>query len=114
MPLAVITFFAAFVPLIGAFVAGLLACLVALVSGGVVDALLVLGAIILVQQVEGHVLYPLLMSRAVHLHPAVIVVSLAAGGILARMHRRLPRRPRRRCRLGGHRSRRTDRRLIRR
>ena len=83
VPLAVITFFAAFVPLIGAFVAGLLACLVALVSGGVVDALLVLGAIILVQQVEGHVLYPLLMSRAVHLHPAVIVVALAAGGILA-------------------------------
>jgi putative heme transporter len=83
VPLAVITFFAAFVPLIGAFVAGLLAVLVALVSGGVVDALLVLGVIILVQQVEGHLLYPLLMSRAVHLHPAVIVVSLAAGGILA-------------------------------
>jgi predicted PurR-regulated permease PerM len=83
VPLAVITFFAAFVPLIGAFVAGLLAVLVALVSGGVVDALLVLGVIILVQQVEGHLLYPLLMSRAVNLHPAVIVVSLAAGGILA-------------------------------
>jgi predicted PurR-regulated permease PerM len=83
VPLAVITFFAAFVPLIGAFVAGLLAVLVALVSGGAVDALLVLGAIILVQQVEGHLLYPLLMSRAVHLHPAVIVVALAAGGILA-------------------------------
>jgi predicted PurR-regulated permease PerM len=83
LPLAVITFFAAFVPLIGAFVAGLLAVLVALVSGGAVDALLVLGAIILVQQVEGHLLYPLLMSRAVHLHPAVIVVALAAGGILA-------------------------------
>ena len=83
VPLAVITFFAAFVPLIGAFVAGLLAVLIALVSGGVVDALLVLGVIILVQQVEGHVLYPLLMSRAVHLHPAVIVVALAAGGILA-------------------------------
>ena len=83
VPLAVITFFAAFVPLIGAFVAGLLAVLIALVSGGVVDALLVLGVIILVQQVEGHLLYPLLMSRAVHLHPAVIVVALAAGGILA-------------------------------
>ena len=83
VPLAVVTFFAAFVPLIGAFVAGLLAVLVALVSGGVVDALLVLGAVVLVQQVEGHLLYPLLMSRAVHLHPAVIVVSLAAGGILA-------------------------------
>jgi len=83
VPLAIITFFAAFIPLIGAFVAGLLAVLVALVSGGLLDALLVLGAIILVQQVEGHVLYPLLMSRAVHLHPAVIVVSLGAGGILA-------------------------------
>ena len=83
VPLTIITFFAAFVPLIGAFVAGLLAVLVALVSGGVVDAPLVLGVIILVQQVEGHLLYPLLMSRAVNLHPAVIVVSLAAGGILA-------------------------------
>jgi predicted PurR-regulated permease PerM len=83
VPLAVITFFAAFVPLIGAFVAGLLAVLIALVSGGLVDALLVLGAIVIVQQVEGHLLYPLLMSRAVHLHPAVIVVALATGGILA-------------------------------
>jgi predicted PurR-regulated permease PerM len=82
-PLAIITFFAAFVPLIGAFVAGLLAVLVALVSGGVVDALLVLGAIVAVQQIEGHLLYPVLMSRAVHLHPAVIVVALGAGGILA-------------------------------
>ena len=70
-------------PLIGAFIAGLLAVLIALVSGGLTDALLVLGAIILVQQVEGHLLYPLLMSRAVHLHPAVIVVALGAGGILA-------------------------------
>ena len=83
VPLAVITFFAAFVPLIGAFIAGLLAVLIALVSGGLLDAALVLGAIVLVQQIEGHVLYPLLMSRAVHLHPAVIVVSLGAGGILA-------------------------------
>jgi predicted PurR-regulated permease PerM len=82
VPLMVITFFAAFVPLIGAFVAGLVAVLIALVSGGLVDALLVLGAIILVQQVEGHLLYPVLMSRTVHLHPAVIVVALAAGGIL--------------------------------
>jgi len=56
--------------------------LIALVSGGVLDAALVLAAIILVQQIEGHVLYPLLMGRTVHLHPAVIVVALAAGGIL--------------------------------
>ena len=83
VPLMVITFFAAFVPLIGAFVAGLLAVLIALVSGGVVDALLVLGAVVLVQQVEGHLLYPLLMGRTVNLHPAVILVALGAGGVLA-------------------------------
>jgi predicted PurR-regulated permease PerM len=82
VPIMVITFFAAFVPLIGAFIAGLVAVLIALVSGGLLDAALVLGAIILVQQVEGHLLYPVLMSRTVHLHPAVIVIALAAGGIL--------------------------------
>src|SRR4051794_40507999 len=83
VPLAVVTFFAAFVPLIGAFIAGLLAVLVALVSGGLLDAALVLGAIILVQQVEGHLLYPVLMGRTVPLPPAVIVIALATGGILA-------------------------------
>lgn len=82
VPLMVLTFFAAFVPLIGAFVAGLFAVLIALVSGGLVDAMLVLGAIVLVQQVEGHLLYPVLMARTVDLHPAVIVVALAAGGVL--------------------------------
>jgi predicted PurR-regulated permease PerM len=82
VPLMIITFFAAFVPLIGAFIAGLVAVLIALVSGGLVDALLVLAAIVVVQQVEGHLLYPLLMARTVHLHPAVIVVALAAGGTL--------------------------------
>ena len=49
---------------------------------GLVDALLVLGAIVVVQQIEGHLLYPILMARTVHLHPAVIVVALAAGGVL--------------------------------
>jgi predicted PurR-regulated permease PerM len=82
IPIMVITFFAAFVPLIGAFVAGLIAVLIALVSGGLLDAALVLGAIIVVQQVEGHLLYPLLMGRTVNLHPAVIIVALGAGGIL--------------------------------
>ena len=82
IPIMVITFFAAFVPLIGAFLAGLVAVLIALVSGGLLDAALVLGAIIIVQQIEGHLLYPILMGRTVHLHPAVIVIALAAGGIL--------------------------------
>jgi predicted PurR-regulated permease PerM len=83
LPLMVITFFAAFVPLLGAFVAGLIAVLIALVSGGVVDALLVLAAVVLVQQIEGHLLYPLLMGRTVNLHPAVILVAHGTGGILA-------------------------------
>ncbi len=83
LPLMLLTFLGAFLPLIGAFTAGLAAVLIALVSNGVVAALLVLGAIIIVQQVEGNLLYPLLMGRTVHLHPAVTLVALAIGGILA-------------------------------
>src|SRR3954453_2190436 len=82
IPLMILTFLGAFMPLIGAFLAGLAAVLIALVSNGLLAAALVLGAIILVQQVEGHLLYPVLMSRTVHLHPAVIIVALAVGGIL--------------------------------
>ena len=59
VPLMLLTFLAAFLPLIGAFRAGLAAVLIALVDGGVVTALIVLGLVIPVQQVEGHLLYPL-------------------------------------------------------
>jgi predicted PurR-regulated permease PerM len=83
VPLMILTFFGAFLPLIGAFLAGLASVLIALVAKGVVAALIVLGCIIAVQQIEGHLLYPLLMSRTVKLHPAVIVVSLGIGGVLA-------------------------------
>jgi predicted PurR-regulated permease PerM len=83
VPLMLLTFFGAFLPLIGAFLAGLAAVMIALVSGGLVTALLILGAVVLVQQIEGHLLYPLLMGRTVHLHPAVIILSLGVGGILA-------------------------------
>ena len=82
LPLMVLTFLAAFLPLVGAFLAGLAAVLIALVSQGFVTAVIVLGLIVLVQQVEGHVLYPLLMSRTVKLHPAVIVLALAVGAVL--------------------------------
>ena len=82
VPLMLLTFIGAFLPLIGAFLAGLAAVLIALVAGGLVDAALVLGAIVLVQQIEGHLLYPLLMGRAVQLHPALIIVALAVGGIV--------------------------------
>lgn len=83
LPLAAITFFAAFFPLVGAITAGLLAALVAFVSGGPIDALLVIGAIVLVQQIEGNLLYPLIVGRQVRLHPLAILLAVTAGGLLA-------------------------------
>jgi putative heme transporter len=82
IPLAFLTFIAAFLPLVGAFIAGALAALVALVTNGLTAALIVIGITVLVQQLEGHLLAPLLLGRAVALHPVVIILALAAGGIL--------------------------------
>ena len=82
IPLALLTFFGSFLPLIGATIAGIVAALVALVSGGLIDALLVGVAILVIQQVEGHVLQPLVLGRAVKLHPVVVILSLTAGAIL--------------------------------
>jgi putative heme transporter len=79
----ILTFLGACLPLIGAFLAGLAAVLIALLFNGVAAALLVLAAIVLTQQIEGHLLYPLVMGRTVHLHPAVINLALAIGAILA-------------------------------
>lgn len=73
----------AVIPLIGATVAGLLAVLVALVTGGWVDALLALVVVVAVQQVDQAVLSPFVMSKAVELHPLVILLAIAAGGIIA-------------------------------
>lgn len=83
LPLMILTFLGAYIPLIGAFVAGLVAALVALVSGGPVDALVVVGITVVVQQVEGNLLQPLVFDRVVRLHPLVIACSVAAGLILA-------------------------------
>lgn len=83
LPLAVITFFGAFLPIVGAVLAGALAVLVALASGGITDALWVLGIVVAVQQVESNVLEPVVMSRAVKLHPTVIIVALTAGAVTA-------------------------------
>ena len=82
VPLAFLTFVAAFLPLVGAFVAGALAALVALVTKGFTAALIVIGITVLVQQLEGHLLAPLLLGRAVSLHPVVIILALATGAIL--------------------------------
>jgi predicted PurR-regulated permease PerM len=82
VPLAFLTFVAAFLPLVGAVLAGALAALVALVTKGFTAALIVVGIALLVQQLEGHLLAPLLLGRAVALHPVVIILALAAGSIL--------------------------------
>lgn len=82
-PLALITFLGAFVPIIGATVAGGIAVLVALAANGPGTALLVLAAVIAVQQAEGNLLEPLIMKRQVRLHPAVILVAVTAGTLIA-------------------------------
>ena len=80
--LAVITFLAGFIPIVGAFTAGALAVLIALVANGLTTAIIVLVVIILVQQLEGNVLQPILQSRAMNLHPVVVLLGVAAGGTL--------------------------------
>lgn len=82
LPLAVVTFLLAFIPLIGATVAGALAALVALVSNGPVSALIVVAIILIVQQLEGNFLQPKIMGSSLSLHPLVILLSLTAGTIL--------------------------------
>lgn len=83
LSLAVLTFLAAFVPIIGATVAGAAATLVTLVTNGTRDALLVLAAVILVQQAEGNLLHPIIMRRAVRLHPVVTLLAVSVGTLVA-------------------------------
>ena len=83
LPLASLVFLGAFVPLVGAVLTGLLAVVVALIAKGWVFALITLGLIIAVQQLEGHVLQPLVMGRAVSIHPLAIVLVIAGGAVLA-------------------------------
>lgn len=80
--LAVITFFGGFVPIIGAFSAGALAVVIGLVSNGPLNAVLILVLIIVVQQIEGNVLQPILQSQAMGLHAAIVLLSVAIGGTL--------------------------------
>ncbi|OBK72611.1 AI-2E family transporter [Mycobacterium sp. 1164985.4] len=83
LPLASLVFLGAFIPLVGAVVAGALAVVVALIAKGFIYALITLGLVIAVQQLEGHVLQPLVMGRAVSIHPLAIVLVIAGGGVLA-------------------------------
>ena len=82
LPLAVIVFLSAFIPLIGATVAGILAALVALVANGPVAALIVVIIVIAVNQLEGNFLQPVVMAQSLKLHPLVILLALTAGTIL--------------------------------
>lgn len=82
LSLTLLIFLGAFVPLLGATLAGAAAVLVTLVSNGFGDALIVLAIVLVVQQVEGNVLQPLVMGRAVSLHPLVILVAVTCGTIL--------------------------------
>lgn len=79
VPLAALVFLGAFIPIIGAVIAGTVAVLVALVANGFVAALIVLAIVIAVMQLESHILQPLLMGRAVQLHPLAVVLVIAAG-----------------------------------
>jgi putative heme transporter len=81
--IGVLVFLGAFIPIVGAFVAGTVAVLVAFVDHGLVVALLMLGAVVLVQQIESHVLQPFLMGRFVAIHPLGIIVAIAAGILIA-------------------------------
>ena len=82
-PLALITFFGAFFPIVGAVVAGVIAALVTLVTSGLSDALIVTAVTVVINQLEGDVLQPLVMGKSLNLHPVAILVALTAGGILA-------------------------------
>lgn len=81
--IGVLVFLGAFVPMIGAFVSGTVAVLVALVAQGPFTALLMFGVVVLVQQLEAHVLQPFLMGRFVSVHPLGVIVAIALGVIVA-------------------------------
>ncbi|WP_082965817.1 AI-2E family transporter [Mycobacterium kubicae] len=82
LPLASLVFLGAFIPLIGALVSGLLAVVVALLAKGMLYALMTLGVLIAVNQLEAHLLQPLVMGRAVSIHPLAVVLAISTGGVL--------------------------------
>jgi predicted PurR-regulated permease PerM len=83
VPLAVFIFLFAFIPLVGAVVSGALAVVVALVTQGMFTAVMTLAVVLAVQQIEGHILQPFILGRAVRVHPLAIVLAVATGGMVA-------------------------------
>jgi predicted PurR-regulated permease PerM len=82
IPLAVLVFLLAFIPIVGATLAGIVAALVALVANGPINALFVVGVVVLVNQLEGNFLQPVLMGRSMKLHAFVILIALTIGTVL--------------------------------
>jgi predicted PurR-regulated permease PerM len=83
IPIAVAVFLGSFIPVVGAVVTGAIAIFVALIYLGPLPALIMLGIVLLVQQVEGHILQPLVMGSAVKIHPLAVVFAVAAGSFVA-------------------------------
>ncbi|MDH6236061.1 AI-2E family transporter [Cryobacterium sp. CG_9.6] len=83
IPIGILVFLGSFIPIIGAVATGIVAVVIALFFNSWVTALLMLGVVLLVQQVEGHVLQPLIMGTAVKVHPLGVVLVVAAGALLA-------------------------------
>ncbi len=83
IPIAILVFLGSFIPFLGAITTGALAVFIALVYNGPVNALIMLGVVILVNQIEGHILQPLVMGNAVRVHPLGVVLAVSAGAMLA-------------------------------
>jgi predicted PurR-regulated permease PerM len=83
LPLASVVFLGAFIPLVGAVISGFLAVVVALLAKGFLYALITLGLLVGVNQLEAHILQPLVMGRAVSIHPLAVVLAISSGGVLA-------------------------------
>lgn len=83
VPIAILVFLGSFIPFLGAITTGALAAFIALVYNGPINALAMLGVVILVNQIEGHVLQPLVMGNAVRVHPLGVVLAVSTGALLA-------------------------------
>jgi predicted PurR-regulated permease PerM len=83
LPLASLVFLGAFIPLVGAVIAGFVAVVVALLAKGILYALLTLGLLVVINQIESHLLQPLVMGRAVSIHPLAVVLAISTGGVTA-------------------------------
>ncbi|WP_082178202.1 MULTISPECIES: AI-2E family transporter [Micrococcaceae] len=83
LPLSVLVFIGSFIPVVGALVTGAIAVLLALVANGPINALIMLAIVLAVQQLESHILQPLVMGKAVSLHPVAVILAVAAGSYLA-------------------------------